>query len=127
MATPASTFVLILTSVGLSALAQILLKTGMSKADIGSSLAQQRWSDSFLLIASNPWVVSGLVLYFVSAAVWLLVLARVEVSFAYPFVGLGFILTMVLGWWLMGDSIGLQRAAGTLLITLGVILVARGA
>lgn len=127
MATPASTFVLILTSVGLSALAQILLKTGMSKADIGSSLAQQRWSDSFLLIASNPWVVSGLVLYFLSAAVWLLVLARVEVSFAYPFVGLGFILTMVLGWWLMGDSIGLQRAAGTLLITLGVILVARGA
>ena len=127
MSTPASTFVLILTSVGLSALAQILLKTGMSKADIGSSLAQQRWSDSFLLIASNPWVVSGLVLYFLSAAVWLLVLARVEVSFAYPFVGLGFILTMVLGWWLMGDSIGLQRAAGTLLITLGVILVARGA
>ena len=61
-----------------------------------------------------------------SAAIWLLVLARVEVSFAYPFVGIGFIVTMVLGWWLMGDSIGLQRLAGTLLITAGVVLIARG-
>jgi drug/metabolite transporter (DMT)-like permease len=122
----ASTFIFILVSVGMSAVAQVLLKTGMSKGEIGLSLAQQHWTSSVMLVATNPWVIGGLVMYFLSAAVWLLVLARVQLSFAYPFVGLGFILTMFLGWWLMGDSIGLQRVAGTVLIAVGVVLIARG-
>ena len=68
----------------------------------------------------------GLTLYFLSAVVWLLVLSRVEVSFAYPFVGIGFILTMLLGWLAMGDTMSLARVAGTLLIAGGVVLIARG-
>ena len=122
----ASTLILILVSVCMSAAAQVMLKTGMSQGEIGASLAQQRWASSIALVATNPWVVGGLAMYFLSAAVWLLVLARVQLSFAYPFVGLGFILTMFLGWWLMGDSIGAQRLIGTLLIAVGVVLIARG-
>jgi len=57
--------------------------------------------------------------------VWLLVLARVPVSQAYPFVGLGFVLVMLLGWALQGDVISPARLLGTLLISVGVVLVAR--
>jgi drug/metabolite transporter (DMT)-like permease len=64
-------------------------------------------------------------LYVGGALVWLVVLTRVEVSLAYPFVAMGFVLTLILGWWLQGDSIGLMRVAGTLLIAAGVVLVAR--
>ena len=42
-------------------------------------------------------MVAGLALYGLGAMVWLYVLARLPLSAAYPFVGLGFILTMVLG------------------------------
>ena len=120
------TFALILVSVAMSAMAQVLLKTGMSRGDVSASLGHQPWVASALLVATNPWVLGGLLLYFLSAAVWLLVLARVELSFAYPFVGIGFILTMILGWWLMGDNVGLQRVVGTLLIATGVVFIARG-
>lgn len=121
-----STFLLILTSVAMSATAQILLKTGMSGLPVAAALASGRRADAALAIGTSLWVVGGLALYFLSALVWLLVLARVQVSFAYPFVAMGFVLTMVLGWLLLGDSLGPQRIGGTLLIALGVVLIARG-
>jgi multidrug transporter EmrE-like cation transporter len=122
----ANTFLLIIGSVAMSAFAQILLKTGMSNVQIGASLAARRWAELALQVSTNQWVVLGLLLYFLSAVVWLGVLARVEVSFAYPFVGIGFVFTMLLGWLLMGDAINLQRVAGTLMIAGGVVLIARG-
>lgn len=115
---------LIVSSVLLSSLAQIVLKAGMSHPRVTESLAQGGWS-SALGIATNAWVLSGLAIYFSSAVVWLLVLARVEVSLAYPFVGLGFVVTMLLGWWVHGDTLNLARVGGTLLIVGGVVLLAR--
>lgn len=121
-----STLIFILVSVVMSASAQIVLKLGMSGANIGPSLSQKRWGDAAWLVASNPWVVLGLALYFLSAIVWLLVLSRVDVSFAYPFVGIGFILTMLMGWLALGDLMSPSRVVGTLLIAAGVVLIARG-
>ena len=122
----ASVLILILVSVGMSAVAQILLKTGMSSPAIAASLADGRWATVAFSVATNAWVVFGLTLYLLSAVLWLAVLSRVQVSFAFPFVGIGFIVTMFLGWWLMGDTMSLQRVVGTLLIAGGVVLIARG-
>lgn len=73
----------------------------------------------------SPQVVGGLALYALGAIVWLFVLAKVDVSFAYPFVGLGFILTMLLGWWWLNEPVDLTRVVGTLLVASGVFLVSR--
>ena len=78
-------------------------------------------------MAPNPFVVGGLALYALGAVVWLAVLAKVDVSAAYPFVGLGFILTMVMGYWFFGEPLSTNRVLGTLLIVSGVVLVARSA
>ena len=75
------------------------------------------------LAATNWQVLGGLALYALGAILWLLVLARSDVSFAYPFVALGFIITMVLGWAILGESLGAARLIGTLLIVAGVSLV----
>jgi multidrug transporter EmrE-like cation transporter len=117
-------FGLILTSVSCSAIAQLLLKTGMSQPEVVSSL-NAGGSAIALAVATNVWIISGLGLYFFGAVVWLFVLARVEVSFAYPFVGLGFVLTLVLGKLVMGDAVTLSRMIGTLFVALGVILIAK--
>ncbi|MBF5095572.1 EamA family transporter [Azospirillum sp. INR13] len=57
--------------------------------------------------------------------VWLAVLAKVEVTMAYPFVGLGFLVTLALGVLLLGESMSLTRLIGTLLVVLGVVLTAQ--
>jgi multidrug transporter EmrE-like cation transporter len=123
MTTPV--FALILLSVALSALAQVVLKLGMSGAAVSRALAEGGASHVALAVASEWRVLAGLALYLASAGAWLFVLARLQVSAAYPFVGLGFVLTLLLGWWWLGDTLSASRVVGTLLVAAGVVLIAR--
>lgn len=117
-------FILILTSVSMSAAAQILLKAGMKDPGTQQALSQG-FIDAILATVGNGFVLSGLFLYGMGAAVWLAVLARVDVSMAYPFVAIGFVLTMCLAVLTLGETVGLLRVVGTLLIAVGAALVAR--
>ena len=117
---------LILTSVLLSAIAQITLKMGMSSPIIQQAIASASNVAVFQSIATNLYVLGGLTLYFASAAVWLFVLAKVDVSFAYPFVGLGFIATMLLAFFINGEVLSTTKIVGTLCIAIGVAIVAQG-
>jgi multidrug transporter EmrE-like cation transporter len=65
-----------------------------------------------------------LFVYGLSAVVWLFVLARIDVSVAYPFVSLGFVVTMVLGCLLFGEAFTIRKILGTLVVMAGVYLVA---
>ena len=115
----------ILLSVSLSAVAQIILKTGMSSPPLVSAISSGSTFNVVWQAAGSPWVIGGLGLYFLGAVVWLFVLGKVDVSYAYPFVGVGFILTLILGKLIMGDTVDASRFLGTLLVTAGVILIAR--
>ena len=115
---------LIVTSVTLSSLAQITLKHGMSGALVQSAL-QQAWPTAAFAVMTNLFIIGGLALYALGAMVWLVVLARVDVSMAYPFVALGFLLTMILAIFMLGESVSLTRIIGTVLIAGGALLVAR--
>ena len=117
---------LILMSVLLSAIAQITLKIGMSSPIIQQAIASASNLAVFQSIATNLYVLGGLTLYFASAAVWLFVLAKVDVSFAYPFVGLGFIATMLLAYFINGEILSTTKIVGTLCIAIGVAIVAQG-
>lgn len=113
---------LILVSVALSASAQIAFKFGATHSvapEVAGNLLQ-----TFTSMIMNPWVLGGLFMYGLSAALWLLVLARTDVSVAYPFVGLGFIVTLAAGALLLGEQVTLVRVAGTVLVAIGVIMVA---
>lgn len=121
-----SVYLLILLSVAISAFAQIALKAGMASASVQRALAGGAKIATLFDIAFNPFVMLGLFLYFSSAAVWLLVLARVQVSFAYPFVALGFVLTALLGRFFFQDTFSAAKIIGTMLIMVGVIVLARG-
>jgi len=118
-------FTLILASVSLSAIAQIILKFGMTGERVKYVLNNTEVSglNTIFTILTNPYVFSGLLLYAFGAVMWLFVLGKLEVSMAYPYVGLGFILTMIFGWGLLGESITLVRICGTFLIALGVVLI----
>jgi multidrug transporter EmrE-like cation transporter len=119
----AKILLLLLASVFLSSIAQIVLKTGLSQPHVTLALDQGSYLKSATAVFINSWVVFGLVVYFLAAVVWLFALARIEVSMAYPYVGLGFILTMILGKFVMGDAVTATRLFGTILISVGVVFV----
>jgi multidrug transporter EmrE-like cation transporter len=101
----------------LSSAAQLIMKRGMgaSAASIGST---------YLQALSSPLVWLGFMLYVSSAALWLWVLSRLDVSVAYPLVSLGFVITFTLGVLWLGEPFSLQRLAGCTLIAAGVGLLA---
>lgn len=107
-------WILAVVSVLLSVAAQFTLKAGM-KGQADAAL----WKALL-----QPLVMGGFLLYGLSAVVWLSVLARWEVSKAYPLVGLGFALTVAIGL-LVGEEVSVQRCLGVGLIVAGVALVGR--
>lgn len=112
-------------SVCLSAAAQIALKAGMTAPAVQRSLGHAPILDQVGAVLLNPWVVLGLAFYGLSAVVWLLVLARVPVSTAYPFVAVAIVLTGLLGRLVFNDSFSATKLAGSALIVGGVALLAR--
>ncbi|MBM3306906.1 MAG: EamA family transporter [Candidatus Eisenbacteria bacterium] len=70
-----------------------------------------------------PLTLLGLVLYAVSAVFWISALSRVQLSYAYPLLGVGYVLVAVASWHLWGESMGLQRILGTIVVAVGVYLV----
>jgi multidrug transporter EmrE-like cation transporter len=118
---------LIAGAVSLTAIAQLFLKLGMSSQDVQNSLSGQDTLAMLRELASSPNILLGFAMYAVGAVVWLFVLAKLDLSVAYPFVGLGFIVTMLLSILVLQEQVTPARIAGTLLICIGCALVARTA
>ena len=118
---------LILTSVILAAVAQLLLKHGMNEVTaMGQNpLDLKAPTATATRIASNAWVWVGLVTFAVSAAVWLLVLGRASLSFAYPFASLTYVIIVLFDRFALDQPVSALRWSGVLLIVAGIILVSR--
>jgi multidrug transporter EmrE-like cation transporter len=83
--------------------------------------------DLFRSAALSPPIWGGLALYGLSVALWIRVLSKLDLSVAYPFVGLGFLMTMAFGAIFLAENVSLTRIMGTALVAVGCILVARSA
>jgi drug/metabolite transporter (DMT)-like permease len=115
-------FVLILAGVLLNAAAQVLLKKGMMI--IGSVQPSIEAVLAMLpKLAVNACIWAGMACYGISVLVWLIVLSKVEVSYAYPFLSIGYIVTAFVGWHFLGESMGIYKICGIAVICLGIGLL----
>jgi len=116
-------FFIAVASVIMSVVAQFFLKSGMERI-AGQGEPLDIYSLNGLLSAfSNLYILLGFSLYGMGAVVWLGVLSKWDVSKAYPLVGMGFLLTVLIGF-LFGEDVTLHRVTGVAFISLGVWLVA---
>lgn len=104
--------------------AQIALKYGMQHIGVFAF----HWQNVFpisLQVVTSPWIILGVITYVGSLVSWLLVLSRVPVSIAYPLSSLAYITNAIAAYYIFGENVSATRIAGTLVILLGVFLVAR--
>lgn len=114
--------VLILLNVTLNAAAQIFLKLGARDgfaAGDGGAMALA------VDLAMRPGLIGGLLCYGLSIVLWVYVLSRTEASYAYPFLGLGFVMVAAAGWFFLGETLSMQKVIATLVIVAGVVMLAR--
>ena len=115
---------LILISVVLNAGAQVLMRQGMLRIGEGEI------SLSFLLrvlpqLMKNIFLWLSVACYGISVITWMIVLSRVEVSFAYAFLSLGFVLVTIFGYLFFNENVTLIRVIGVALICIGVFFVSK--
>jgi len=118
---------LILISVMLAAVAQLTLKHGMNlvtkDGTVPLSLSDPLATVKRIVLTPSVWI--GLMIFAVSAAVWLLVLSRVSLSFAYPFASLTYVLILVFDRFVLHQPISGLRYLGVALIIAGLVLISR--
>jgi len=112
-------------SIVLSACAQLFMKVSMMQLQnvVNIDLAVLQ-----LIIENRSvagWLVTGLACYALSMLSWMFALTKYELSFAYPFLGITYILVYLgaVYWPLIGAQLSLQRTAGIVLILIGVVFV----
>lgn len=115
---------LILFSVSLAVFGQFFLKKGMLA--IGE-IPLNFGTPFFLLckVFSSFRLFFGFLLFALSSITWLVVLSRVELSFAYPMVSVGYILTILISWRYLGETISPLRWIAVFVICIGVFLLSR--
>jgi drug/metabolite transporter (DMT)-like permease len=118
---------MILVSVGLAALAQLTLKAGMNQVTEANGGAVTLSGDAIRTMLTNLTVWAGLVLFGLSAVVWLFVLSRTSLSFAYPFAALTYLLIVLVDRFVLHEAVPAARWAGVACIMIGIVLVARTA
>lgn len=111
---------LVLSSVAFGAVGQLVLKAGMN------SLGGVQFSvETLVRMATNPLLLVGIGIFIVSTLLWLLALAKADLSFAYPFLSLTYMAVLVGGALLFHEQVTLMRVLGFAVIVTGVWIVAR--
>ncbi len=117
-----TSFVIIFASVSLSALAQTSFKIGVERVRWGADASILGKSLAMLL---SPYVIGGLALYGVGTILWLFALRQLELSVAYPFVAMSFVMVLASGVFFLGEPLSAGRIIGVCLIVSGLVVISR--
>lgn len=100
---------------------QLLLKKATSSQRL--SFDMSHLFPSLMALATNPFLLAWVLFAGISAALWIYVLSRFELSFAFPIsTTLSYILILVLSWWLFGEQMSIMRWIGIGLMCAGIFM-----
>lgn len=114
-------------TVVLSACAQLFMKVSMIQLQLHDE--DNFISSLFFIIFENKavliWLIAGLACYALSMLSWIFALTKYELSFAYPFLGITYVLVYIgaVYWDQIGEQLTWLRTAGIVLILVGVVFV----
>jgi len=114
----------ILISVVAGAAGQVLLKKGMGSMG-PLTLSIDQLGNILWRIGTNPYVVIGLAIYVGGTVFWLTALSRVDLSYAYPFASLSYVVMLIASWQLFNENITVLRLLGSLIVCVGVFIISR--
>lgn len=113
--------ILILISVLLGASGQICIKWGTNTISNVSNFSILGMTIKYL---TSSQILIGLVLYALSAILWIFALAHNDLSYAYPMVALGYVVVVIVSYFLFNETITYLRLLGLAVIVVGVIIIA---
>ncbi len=114
---------LIFLTVCLNTAGQFLMKAGINK--VGKISIFNDFFSSIFKVCTSVLVLGGFGFYIVSAGLWIIILSRAELSWAFPMVSLSYVITVLAAPVILHETFSVQRLVGTFVICLGVFLVSK--
>jgi len=73
----------------------------------------------------DPFILSGFVSAVVASFFWMAAMTKFDLSYAYPFMSLSFVLVFFLSVWFFHEAMTMSKAVGLLLIVAGIVVSSR--
>ncbi|AFM42748.1 EamA-like transporter family [Desulfosporosinus acidiphilus SJ4] len=112
-----SPMVVALVSIILGATGQFLFRLGMLA--YGKVTVTGIWRQLGAIIFT-PAIFLGFLCFGLSSFLWLVVISRWELSYAYPLVSLGYVLVIIYGTFILHEHLTLPKILGSILILAGI-------
>lgn len=100
----------------------LLMVIGQTLFKIGSNGKQFDSVQNIIKVIFSPVILLALTIYAGTTILWLYILSKTELSFAYPIQALAFPLVLIISSILFHEQIPIQRWAGIALIFAGVYI-----
>ncbi len=113
--------ILIFATILLAIFGQLSMKKGM--INVGQISLKELLSKRLFSVVFEKFVFIGIALYVSSAALWLVILSQEELSFAYPLIGIGYIVTAILAKIFFNETLTMFKILGIILIVVGAYFV----
>lgn len=81
---------------------------------------------SIIVLLLRPWVISALAAAFLASLCWMAAMSRLELSKAYPFMALNFLLVGLLAIPLFGEALTRPKIIGLCLVIAGLAVLSKG-
>ena len=115
----------ILITIVLTVYGQLVVKWQVSLA---GAFPASGWEKTLFLgkLLINPWVVSAMAAALLAGVAWMAAMTKLNLSHAYPFMGLTFVLVLILSGVYFNEPMNWQKTVGVLLIMGGIALSSQG-
>lgn len=118
---------LLILAIGIvSLIGQLCLKRGVTEIGVIQTGSLRILIQSIIKLLSNPLILTGLCFSVVGAFIWLMILSRVDLSFAFPISGgIFYILLFLASWLVLKEEVTLFRWMGVIVILIGIIMITK--
>lgn len=116
---------LVMICITFGAVGQILMKGGMNQIGEINDFEGFININMIFCIVTNVYIFVGLLLYAISAFLWLGALSTLDVSYMYPLLSLAYVLTAILASVFLTENITLLRWVGIGLVVAGCFTIMR--
>ena len=104
---------------------QLIIKWKMSGYDLDqyhSILEKFQFAFSMLF---NPYIILSIIFTLLSGLSWMIAMTKFDISYAYPFTTLGYVLILIFSALLFKENIDIYKLVGISLIIFGIILTSK--
>jgi multidrug transporter EmrE-like cation transporter len=112
-------------SIAFAVCSQLIIKWKMSAITFSANAGfEEKFLTAFKMLF-DPFIMLSLLLTLLSGLSWMIAMTKFDISYAYPYTALGYVVILFCSWLLFGEAMHIGKIFGTALIVAGIVIAGR--